>query len=629
MRVMPYNSDQNYGAYGGSGTSGAPPTAADEDPDGLNRPRIGHPSGTPPPTRGPQPFTPPTAPRDTTPSASAPTFSQLTEQGVARPPAPAPDSVVAARGAIQPVGGQGPTGSPPLAGGQGGQVMAPPPTPVPPIGSAPAVPPAIGAASTALTGASWVDAKGNTQNSATPPVGTPYRPSAPLVQAANGATATPGATAANQFAGYVSPQGGGFGGYGDPNDPTSQAHFDQALQKNLTGFQGSFDPSKLDAGKVAALHAQYTGYDATGAPVGDAGQAQQRQSELRQKIVSGAPLSNEEKAVALQLGYGKGAMGYDAGNPAATAFAQQHDPVTVAHNQAAGVGPNNFAAPTPNAQGNFTTPGGQTVGPTGAFVPYPGNAGAAPAGTGSPANSPSGNPTGSTPTGGTAGPVPGTETATPTPGAVANVPAPNVPAPAGTGAPGTIPGSNDPSNILAQLLKGVAGQGAGGATSDATQAAIQAQLKNPNAYNSDAVKQAYNWEAGNIDDRFSLEQKQLAEDMARRGLSNSTGELGMGGRLSDLNIAKRSARETLAEQLAQKMAESQQSATGQAIGQGLAGANSAQQNAQSWLGQLMGYGQQGFNNDVTTQSINNQQNQSYQDFLLKMLGLGYSGGATA
>ena len=77
------------------------------------------------------------------------------------------------------------------------------------------------------------------------------------------------------------------------------------------------------------------------------------------------------------------------------------------------------------------------------------------------------------------------------------------------------------------------------------------------------------------------------------------------------------------------MAESQQSATGQAIAQGTAGATSAQNNQQNWLSQLMGYGQQAFNNDVTTNAINQNQANDYNQLLLQMLLGGYSGGATA
>lgn len=171
-------------------------------------------------------------------------------------------------------------------------------------------------------------------------------------------------------------------------------------------------------------------------------------------------------------------------------------------------------------------------------------------------------------------------------------------------------------------MAGANGQGAGSQVQNATQQAILDQLKNPNAYNSDAVKSAYNWLGGNIDDQYNLQRQQLGEEMARRGLGASTI---YGGRLNDLNIGQRSAKESMAQDLAQQMAKSQQSATGQAISQGLTGGTTAQGNQLDWLSALMGYGQQGFNNDLATAQFNANQNNSWQDFLLKMLSAGYGG----
>lgn len=182
--------------------------------------------------------------------------------------------------------------------------------------------------------------------------------------------------------------------------------------------------------------------------------------------------------------------------------------------------------------------------------------------------------------------------------------------------------TDNPSDVLKSLLTGVSGQGAGSAVADATQKKILDQLQNPNAYNSDAVKSAYDWMGGNIDDQYALQQKDLEEEMARRGLSTST--IGA-GRLADLNIGRRSAKASMAQDLGQKMAESQNAATGQAISQGLGGAGSAQQNQQSWLRDLMGYGQQGFQNDMAVNQVNNEQNNQWQQFLMQMLAQGYGG----
>lgn len=132
----------------------------------------------------------------------------------------------------------------------------------------------------------------------------------------------------------------------------------------------------------------------------------------------------------------------------------------------------------------------------------------------------------------------------------------------------------------------------------------------PGAYGTDQVKSSYDWLGGQIDDQYAQREHDLRDELGRRGLSDSTGELGLGGRLQDLNIGRRSAKESLAYDLGDKQAS-----------QG----NAAQQNRLQWLQSLMGYGQQGFNNDLATGKFNQDQQQNYQDWLLKLLGLGYGG----
>lgn len=138
------------------------------------------------------------------------------------------------------------------------------------------------------------------------------------------------------------------------------------------------------------------------------------------------------------------------------------------------------------------------------------------------------------------------------------------------------------------------------------------QLNAQNPYNTDAVKSLYSWLGGNIDDQYALKEKGLRDEMARRGLSDSTGELGLTGRLADLNIQKRSAQSNMAQDLAHQFASSE---------------GQFQQGKLPWLQSLLGYGQQGFNNDLATAQFNANQNNAYQDFLLKMLGYGTTGTA--
>lgn len=186
----------------------------------------------------------------------------------------------------------------------------------------------------------------------------------------------------------------------------------------------------------------------------------------------------------------------------------------------------------------------------------------------------------------------------------------------------TQPQTGGSDELLSMLMKGASGQGAGSEVQEATNKALLEQFKNPSAYGLDQVKQAYDWLGGSIDDQYAVEQQKLGEEMAKRGLSISTI---FGGRLSDLNIGKRSAKESMAYDLAQKLAETTGQGRSNAIAQGLAGATTAQGNQLDWIKNLMGYGQQGFENDMTSARFNADQDTNYQDFLLKMLGMGYGG----
>lgn len=189
----------------------------------------------------------------------------------------------------------------------------------------------------------------------------------------------------------------------------------------------------------------------------------------------------------------------------------------------------------------------------------------------------------------------------------------------GTNTPATSPtGTPD---ILSLLTGGVQGQGAGSQVQNATQQAILKQLQNPSPYGSQQVQDAYKWLGGNIDDQYSVQRQQLGEQMARRGLGASTI---YGGRLNDLNIGQRTAKDTLAENLGQNLAQTLGQYQQGAINSGITGGTTAQQNQQNWLSQLMGYGQQGFNNDLATNQANQNQQNTYQNYILQLLGLGYS-----
>lgn len=195
------------------------------------------------------------------------------------------------------------------------------------------------------------------------------------------------------------------------------------------------------------------------------------------------------------------------------------------------------------------------------------------------------------------------------------------PAPGGgSSTPATSTGTGTNTNqVLNALTNGSSGGGAGGQVGSATNNAVLNLLQNPDPYNSDEVKNLYNWEAGNIQDQYALQKQQLGDEMARRGLGTSTINA---GNLNNLNIGQRSAQESLAENLNQNLAQSLGQYEMGAAGLGNTVANSADANQRAWLGQLMGFGEQGFQNDLATQAMNQNQQQAYQQWLEYLMQYG-------
>ena len=140
-----------------------------------------------------------------------------------------------------------------------------------------------------------------------------------------------------------------------------------------------------------------------------------------------------------------------------------------------------------------------------------------------------------------------------------------------------------------------------------TQAAVQHQLTAPNPYGSQQVQNSYNLLSQNIDDQYTQAERATNEQMARRGLYDSTKAVGA---LSDLNIGKRDAKTQLAQQLLDQQAQSegqyQNSAIANALGyQG----QQNNQNVANYLAQLQGTGQQ-FGQGLQSAQFQEQQRQS-------------------
>lgn len=157
----------------------------------------------------------------------------------------------------------------------------------------------------------------------------------------------------------------------------------------------------------------------------------------------------------------------------------------------------------------------------------------------------------------------------------------------------------------------------------ATDQKLLAQLNGSSPYDSQAVRDEYSYLAGNIDDDYVQQQRALLNADAQRGLYGSVGKDFESGRLADLNVGQRSAKISLAQDLANKYATSKGQYDANAISQAQAGTNADDANRRSWLAALMGYGDDAFNHDLATAQFQQRQNESEQDYLLRLLNAGY------
>ena len=115
------------------------------------------------------------------------------------------------------------------------------------------------------------------------------------------------------------------------------------------------------------------------------------------------------------------------------------------------------------------------------------------------------------------------------------------------------------------------------------QGMAQQLLQNPSAYNDQAMQAQFARMSGQIDDQYKQKEVATREEMARRGLSDSSIA---GGRLADLNVGKRSAQTELAAQIAEQAANRYTSDRVAAMNAAL-GVN-AQDIQQNQFGQQMG-----------------------------------------
>jgi hypothetical protein len=144
-----------------------------------------------------------------------------------------------------------------------------------------------------------------------------------------------------------------------------------------------------------------------------------------------------------------------------------------------------------------------------------------------------------------------------------------------------------------------------------TQQAIQNQITNPSRWDSQMAQDTYGRLNQTLTEGYDVQRQQLQEEMARRGLGDSTV---YGGRLGDLGVQQARSQADLAQQVLEQQANTWSQDQNSAI-------NNATGYQQQQLQNLLGYGQQGFENQMAVNSQNNQIDQNYWAQLLQQLGL--------
>ena len=128
---------------------------------------------------------------------------------------------------------------------------------------------------------------------------------------------------------------------------------------------------------------------------------------------------------------------------------------------------------------------------------------------------------------------------------------------------------------------------------------LKSQLANPSPYDDKTVTDLFNRQAADIQDQFDQRDRDLKDSMYSHGLGESSI---YGGAQRNTNVARRSAQEDLNSNLAAQRAAS------------------VQQGQMGWLDRLTNAGNTAFNQDVTTQTLNQNQQDAYLRALLASLG---------
>jgi hypothetical protein len=153
-------------------------------------------------------------------------------------------------------------------------------------------------------------------------------------------------------------------------------------------------------------------------------------------------------------------------------------------------------------------------------------------------------------------------------------------------------------------------------------------MDNPNAYDSDLVVGSYNRLNNLLTQQGDIERTQIGEEMARRGVGDSTIH---GGRLGDVAIQQARARSDLSHQLLEDAARQEGSAVQSALGMGMGYGqqmwdrdfNTWQANEQGQRGRMqdaLGYDQWRFTRWLQEMMANHQMDIDNRDFWFRLLG---------
>lgn len=191
------------------------------------------------------------------------------------------------------------------------------------------------------------------------------------------------------------------------------------------------------------------------------------------------------------------------------------------------------------------------------------------------------------------------------------------------GPSGAAPGVTGPQTLEQQLQQryqqslGTPTSGIGGQLASG----VSSLLSNPSPYLTDAYQSQLDKTMGQIDDQYNAADQSLHQNLASRGL-DTAGTIGSGDQRYN-NLLRRSAKTDAATNQLNQLAQTYSGDRTNAINAAMGYEGQQQGEQQSALQNLLGYGQQSFQNQLQTSAFNQNQDQMNTQILLQLLGAGY------